>query len=772
MSIGHKQIESERYYAHSLPGRPKEEWQCLEEHLRNVAELARSFADQFGAGELGYLAGLWHDLGKYQREFQKKLVVVNDSETHIEGAPGRVDHSIVGAAYAIKRFGTTIPGLALAYLVAGHHTGLPNWVHEIGSGGALSVRLADFKLPENLIQSIPDRIKDQPQPRFSLPGGAPLKDEHLHLWVRMLYSCLVDADFLDTEVFMDSERAMERGDYPTLAEIKDRFDIWMRNKGIQSPRTPINLQRKAVLGGCRKKAALPPGFFSLTVPTGGGKTLSAMAFALEHAFHHGKQRIIVAIPYTSIIEQTAKVYKYGTDDDETIEKIRENGEWLFGEECVIEHHSNLDPDHETRRNRLAAENWDAPIIVTTNVQFFESLHASRGSSCRKLHNVANSIVILDEAQMLPPEYLRTILSTLGALVKHFGVTVVLCTATQPAFKGQIGSVPAQIEGLGDVVEIMEDPVALCDAFQRVEIETPFPERPKRGWDELAADLRQYEQVLCIVNSRPDCRDLHALMPEGTIHLSGFMCAEERSGLISMVKEKLRQGDPVRVVSTQLVEAGVDIDFPVVYRATAGLDSVAQAAGRCNREGKLNSHGRRGKVVVFEPPHDAPIGLLRKGQDAGREILRTREVRTLAPDIFEEYFSLFYSRVNSFDRPQFNDRMVTDARSFHFQFRSFSQTFHLIDDVEQVAIIVWFRSEHNDSQNLIEILRSRGPDRWLMRKLQRFVVNVPKRFHERLEHDGLVENIHAYCIQTCPGLYHPGLGLVVDESKWDPEIFIQ
>jgi CRISPR-associated endonuclease/helicase Cas3 len=262
------------------------------------------------------------------------------------------------------------------------------------------------------------------------------------------------------------------------------------------------------------------------------------------------------------------------------------------------------------------------------------------------------------------------------------------------------------------------------------------------------------------------------MPPETVHLSGLMCAEERSDLISKIKRSLQGGDPVRVVSTQLVEAGVDIDFPVVYRAVTGFDSLAQAAGRCNREGKLNALGRRGQVIVFEPPHAAPAGLLRKGQDAGREILRTREIQSLKPDLFEAYFQLFYSRVNDFDRPRFHDRLVTDAHEFHFQFRSFAQTFHLIDDLEQVGIIVWYRNEHADSQTLIERLRSRGPDRWLIRKLQRFIVNVPKWCRDKLDQDGLIETLHGYSVQSCPGLYRPGLGLLCDDVRWDPEGLIQ
>lgn len=759
----------QQFYAHSLEGKPPSEWQPLEEHLRNVAELAYCFAESFGAGDMVFLAGLLHDLGKYQEAFQQRLLTENDPEAHNENGPGKVDHSTVGALHAMRELGkgNNPSALALAYLIAGHHAGLPDWIHEIGRGGALSSRLEKGDLLKRIDEDMPQGLRSIAQPRIGLPGNKPLQDEHLHLWIRMLFSCLVDADFLDTEAFIEPEKAIERGAYADLRELKRRFDAWMTKKAAESPGSPINRERNAVLQMCRKKADQRPGFFSLTVPTGGGKTLASMAFALEHAVRYRKKRVVVAIPYTSIIEQTAKVYKYGTDREEEILKIKENGQWLFGEDAVLEHHSNLDPEKETRKNRLAAENWDAPIIVTTNVQLFESLFASRTSACRKLHNLSDSIIILDEAQMLPPEYLKPILSTLRGLVAHFGVTVVLCTATQPAFKGKIGAPPAQFDGLNDMREITDAHIGLSDAFHRVDLVTPAADSTRCTWDELARALKQHDQVLCIVNSRRDCRDLHRLMPPETIHLSGLMCAEERSDLISKIKKSLQCDERVRVVSTQLVEAGVDIDFPVVYRAVAGFDSLAQAAGRCNREGKLNALGRRGQVVVFEPPRAAPAGLLRKGQDAGREILRTRDVRSLTPDLFEEYFQLFYSRVNRFDRAGFHERLVRDARRFHFQFRTFAQEFRLIDDLEQTGIIIWFRNERSDSQELIRLLRSGGPDRWLMRKLQRFVVNVPRRYRDQLEREALIEIVHGYNVQACPTLYRPGLGLVWDAAAWDP-----
>jgi CRISPR-associated endonuclease/helicase Cas3 len=746
---------NKNFYAHTLPGKPKEDWQPLEDHLKNVAEMAKKFADEFGSGDWGYLAGLWHDLGKYQNEFQQKLDS-NNPDAVTENYSSRVNHSTSGALLADKLFKSF--GRTLAYAIAGHHAGLPDWIHEIGSGGALSSRLQEAELLNRIEGQIPHEMINQVMPIFTPPGNNPMHDEHIHLWLRMIFSCIVDADFLDTEKFMEPEKTNHRVKSTNLSQLIVPFNKYMDEKQTQAENTPINLQRQSILAVCRKKAKLSRGIFSLAAPTGSGKTLSSMAFALEHANHHNKdnaiRRVIIAIPYTSIIEQTAAVYKN-----------------IFGEEHVLEHHSNLDPDRETLRNRLASENWDMPIVVTTNVQLFDSIFASRTSACRKLHNIVNSIIILDEAQVLPPEYLKPILSALQGLVNNFGVTVVLCTATQPALCGAIGSPPAQFKGFNDVSEILDDPIIMAETFERVEIMTPPWGYRKSTWEEIANELRQHPQVLCIVNSRRDCRELHSLMPSGAIHLSALMCAEERADILFRIKEKLKDGDQIRVISTQLIEAGVDIDFPVVYRALAGFDSLAQAAGRCNREGTLNPLGCLGKVFVFEPPRLAPLGLLRKGQDAGREILRTKNPKNLLPNLINDYFQLFYGRVNDFDRPLFHSRLVTDARAFQFQFRTFAEMFHLIDDIEQKSIIIWFKTDHVDSQDLIELLRTKGPERWIMRKLQRFIVNVPRGLYEKLERQSVIEDIHGFGVQSTPGLYKEGLGLLADPSTWNPEEFI-
>jgi CRISPR-associated endonuclease/helicase Cas3 len=751
----------------------------LVNHLIDTAEKAGKYASEFGNRDWGELAGYWHDLGKFLPAWQKYLCRKSgyDPEAHIEESNNRPNHSTAGAVLAINKLEKNYLKAAriLAYVIGGHHAGLPNWHAHLDNrlfdeDGNLNTE--DIEIIENLSEA--ERFFEKQIPKTTPSVFIKNKEdclEHLHLWVRILFSCLVDADFLDTEKFMDEK---ERGGYCNLSELKEKFDKYMTEKKLNNK---LNVKRNEILEQCRTKSKLQPGFFSLTVPTGGGKTLSSMSFALNHALQYHKKRIIMAIPYTSIIEQTAKVYKYGTDEDDDIKIRLKNGNILFGEDQVVEHHSNLDPEKETSRNRLATENWDAPIIVTTNVQLFESLFANRTSACRKLHNIVNSVIILDEAQMLPPEYLKPILSVLNGLVNYFGVTVIFMTATQPAFTGKIGLEPNVLEGISNVTEIIEDPESLAKDLKRVNINFPVDLNGKKEWDEIAEELMDFEQVLCIVNRRNDCRQLHALMPKGTIHLSAFMCGEERSEIISDIKNKLRNKKPIRVISTQLVEAGVDIDFPVVYRAMAGLDSIAQAAGRCNRENNLNPN--LGNVMVFNPPSPSPAGLLRKGEDACKAIIRNQTYTDFTPALYLDYFKYFYSNLNTFDAPDFYNHLVKDASEFAFQFKTFSQDFYLIDSFCQKSIVVWYENKKTGSNSvkLVEQLRNAGPSKGLIRKLQRFIVNVPydeknpNNLLNKLLRYNYVEAIHGYWVQCDPFLYKPGLGLLGNDSDWTIEDYI-
>ncbi len=488
----------------------------LSEHLQQVAERAASFAQSIDCSgqsrAWAHTAGLWHDLGKYRPGFQRYIRQVDGQDAHIEGKVSGRDktHSAAGALWAIQQLNQPNRpfGTILAYLIAGHHAGLADW------DGGLKERLnsedAQRELKETLAVQPPAEILTHSELKAQIPGGA----AGFALWVRMLFSCLVDADFLDTEAYFDAGKPERRAGFPTLLQLQQAFDIYMAK--LPAASTPVNVLRADILRQCRSKANLPPGFFSLTVPTGGGKTLSSLAFALAHARAHGQRRIIYTIPYTSIIEQTADVFR----------KVFAE----LGDEVLIEHHSQAEssPEQETGRSRLACENWDAPLIVTTNVQLFESLFAAKTSRCRKLHNIAGSVIVLDEAQQLPPMFLQPILDVLNLLVAHYGVTILLCTATQPALAStKYFDTSKNMRGLESVCEIIDDPDALFAALERVTVELPEDWQQPTPWEEIAAQLNSEDCVLAIVNTRKAARTLHHLMPEGTLHLSALMCGAHR-----------------------------------------------------------------------------------------------------------------------------------------------------------------------------------------------------------------------------------------------------
>jgi CRISPR-associated endonuclease/helicase Cas3 len=517
----------------------------------------------------------------------------------------------------------------------------------------------------------------------------------------------------------------------------------------QTQPSPINQLRTKVLKQCIERAAesIGNGLYSLTVPTGGAKTLSSLGFALHHAIHHGKRRVIYAIPYLSIIEQTADIFRD-----------------IFGDD-LVEHHSNLDPDQETLRSRLAGENWDAPLIVTTNVQLFESLYAARSSRCRKLHNLVNSVVILDEAQLLPTEFLEPCLAAIRTLSTHYGVTFVLCTATQPAFAPRdINGRP--FLGLPDVRELMQGgphvqaPADLYRNLERVKVHWPDTQQPT-DWDQIAARVGEHDQVLVIVNRKRDARELAQNLP-GALYLSTDLCGAHRAERIAEIRNRLETNRelaktglppvPLRVVSTQLIEAGVDVDFPVVFRALAGMDSITQAAGRCNREGRLTrgADAAQGMVYVFTAPTPAPQGLLLKGEQATRELLASDPNPTLTPALFERYFRLWFAALNTFDKADILD-LLRPGPGLEIRFRTAAEQFNLIADDGEPVIVRW-----GESEKWLKLLQSGKPDRWLMRKLQRYSVNVRRDCLDRLIDQGDVRKI-------LPGIYAQEHDLLYDKT---------
>jgi CRISPR-associated endonuclease/helicase Cas3 len=736
------------FYGHSAGGREQHEWQLLSEHLISVAQIAAEFGGAFGADGLSSCAGLLHDLGKYTGEFQARLM----------GSPERVDHSTWGARVALERYPTL--GYLLAYAIAGHHAGLANGQGE-GRRTSLQERLA-ADLPELHTQwqselPIPAAL---PMPSFIKPHPARGMFQMAFL-VRMLFSCLVDADFLDTEAFYNRVEGRptlrpELGAGPTLADLKAALDQHLA--GFRADK-PVNQIRAEILQHVRAQAELKPGLFSLTVPTGGGKTLASLAFALDHAIRHGQQRVIFVIPFTSIVEQNAAVFRQAL------------GHW--GEAAVLEHHSAFadDPrDSKEARDkvRLAMENWDAPIIVTTAVQFFESLFADRPSKCRKLHNIANSVVILDEAQTMPLKVLRPCVAALDELARNYRSSVVLCTATQPALTAP--DVAAGLEGfeggLENVRELAPEPAKLFERLKRVTV------KHVGALDDatLLSQLREREQVLCIVNNRRHARALYQGMADlsGTYHLTTLMCAAHRSQVLATAREALKQGQSCRLVSTALIEAGVDVAFPTVYRAEAGLDSIAQAAGRCNREGRWAAEDS--EVRIFANANDdwkAPPEL-RQFADVTREVLRNHDGDPLDPVAIERYFKQLYWQKGDEALDALNLLgLLKQAKVDSLPMDTLAEQFKMIDSV-QMPVIIPFDDE---ARGAIRALQFVDGVQGISRRLQRYLVQVPKRGFEALRKAGAIEAVRPkewgdqFMVLVNESLYDRHVGLSWDEPSF-------
>lgn len=565
------------------------------DHLREVAEMAAEFARHFGAEGWARTAGMAHDIGKYSPEFQNRI---------LRGGH-KVDHSTAGAYELFEHLNAKL----LAYCVAGHHGGLPDGGSpvDVSSGSTLLSRIKGAReggLPDHHAFAGEVELPIAGKLAFRTPPD-PKDGFALAFLTRMVFSCLVDADFLCTERFMQGG-AREQLSVEGLDVLCERLEAKIAS--FYPPKTELNETRCNLLDACSRAAEEAPGVFSLTVPTGGGKTYASMRFALRHALAdgHGMRRVIYAVPYTSIIEQNAAVFRE-----------------VLGERNVLEHHANFDFDdvgEDGNALRLAAENWDAPIVVTTNVQLFESLFANKTSRCRKLHSIAGSVIVLDEAQMLPTKQLLPCVRALAELVKRYGCTVVLCTATQPS----LGELFERFDC--PVREIAPDPQRLYERLRR----TTYCFDGAVEDEDLASRLAANDQVLCVVNSRKQAKRLYDLMiaasneADGVFHLSTLMHPVHRERVLKEVRRRLRNGEACRVVSTSLVEAGVDVDFPVVYRALAGIDSVVQCAGRCNREGRRDA--QESVVHLFEPaePYALPADVRQKAELA-RQVLRNAGV---------------------------------------------------------------------------------------------------------------------------------------------------
>ncbi len=725
-----------KFYAHSLPEKGIHAWQPLETHLKNVAEKAQSFADIFNSGAWGYLAGFWHDIGKYSNEFQDMLM----DASKIGGKQVRrlVDHSTAGAKHA--SIALNDKGKLLAYAISGHHAGLPD-----GESNENSCLIKRLEKKVNEISACPEKILDF-QPEFPLPLRLEKRrfGFQLSFFVRMFFSCLVDADFLDTEEFMDEDQAKWRKGYPKIEDMQKKLKIFLDRLRRAALHTPINRQRSEILEMCCNTAENPQGLYSLTVPTGGGKTLSSLAFAMKHAIKHNLKRIIYVIPFTSIIEQNANIFRK-----------------IFGEDAVLEHHSNFEPREEDSRSRLAAENWDAPLIVTTNNQFFESLFSNRSSRCRKIHNIVKSVVILDEAQTLPTPLIKPCIEAIRELALFYNTTIVLCTATQPAlsFRDEFK------EGLKNIQEIIPDPKELYKSLERVKTKNIGTISD----NELIVRLNKYAQALCIVNTRKHARTIYNLTQHNEkaeppknefYHLSALMCPAHRSKKIEEIKKNLKKGLPCKVISTQLVEAGVDIDFPVVFRSIAGIDSIAQAAGRCNREGMLTHHG---EIFIFHPDKGFLPGYLRQASVITKSVLKNFD-DPLSLEAVEEYFRyLFWLKGEGLDEFHLLADIEEDACRGNFPFKEIAKKFRIIKDEMQTLIIPW----GNKGEKVLNL--SQKSDDFSVqdqRILQPYTVQLYAKDLAQLEQAGAVFKLQEWdniWILSREDLYRDDIGLVLDDT---------
>lgn len=707
--------------------------QSNEEHTAGVAERASSFANEFGMASWGKLLGMLHDKGKESNAFQQHIKKESGyaPETKVTGD---YQHAYIGGIIARNLYGKSFDNF-LANQIASHHSGL----HD------------SDELEHVLDKNIPAEIDTHVEKvQLSLPATNIVPIDFHHV-ARMLYSCLVDADYLDTEAFMDKDSSALRENKATLTSLLPLLERYLKLLKEGATDTEVNRIRNQVQEQCLKKSGSPKGFYSLTVPTGGGKTLSSLLWAMYHAIHNGQKRIIIAIPYTSIIMQTATILRK-----------------IFGEENVLEHHSNVEPEDikkETIREkmRLATENWDYPIVVTTNVQLFESMFNNKPSKCRKLHNIVNSVIILDEVQTLPMDYLQPIVDSLKTYNKLFNVSVLFTTASQPVLSGMIeGCNPkASFEGIGDITEIIPKSFMLHDKLRRVELDI---DNEGKTYDEVAAMLCQHKKVLCIVNTRNDAKELYERLPqEGiTLHLSKNMCPSHISETIRQMKVALKDesNEIIRVVSTQLVEAGVDIDFPVVYRQEAGLDSVLQAAGRCNREGKNDICTTY--VFSLSKEHNLPKGQI---QDANNARLNLEEINDwFSPETMSSYFKQLYCRRDTFDKKSIKHYLYNVKELY---FATAAKEFQLIEDTGKNVIVCW-----ENSMNLVQELLDKGPSYMLMKKLSKFSVNIYKKEFDALQKMGVVsEKVEGIYVVEYKEQYDKHIGLRIDNNWSNTSLII-
>ncbi|TDP91209.1 CRISPR-associated Cas3 family helicase [Halanaerobium saccharolyticum] len=700
----------------------------LKDHIYGTANKARKFADKWSMGDLAYISGLLHDLGKYSDQFQD----------YLKNNSSGVEHAIAGAIYAKNNKSIKYSNI-LPFFIAGHHSGLHNLTDLKNSLKEKANKDFVKSSINNFSNNIKLEYKENENSNFDIKND-PLE---LEFFMRMMFSSLVDADYLDTEKHFDLNKYTLRdlNNYDTEG-LWNKFSENQNKLMEEAEKSKLNDIRNNIYDSVLNKSEQKNKFYSLTVPTGGGKTRTGLGFALKHAKFNNMDRIIVVIPYTNIIEQTAKTYKE-----------------ILGEENILEHHSNFDfNEDEEKYNKekikLATENWDMPVVVTTSVQFFESLFSHKTSKLRKLHNLANSTIIFDEVQTLPPEYLNSILQVLKQLVKNYNSSIVFSTATQPAFGNR-----DKFNGLKNIEELVPDTDDLFRNLARVEYDLTHIEK-KLSWNQVTELMLEEKQALTVVNTKDDAKELYSILSkksENVYHLSTYMCSAHRKIILNKVKEKLANNESCYLISTQLIEAGVDIDFSLVLRAMAPLDSIVQAAGRCNRENKLD----KGKVIVFTPQENKlPKGIYKMATDKSKIFLDDPK-QLLTAEIFLDYFATLYKDAN-LDKKEINELRKS------FKFREVSRKFKIIPD-DTVNVII----ENNDivdqlpvNLNVIKDKEFISREEW--RKLQPYIISIRKYKVNDLLKDGmlyeLLEDVYVW-----NGKYDQKEGIMLDGYNFNDYI---
>lgn len=769
-----------KFNAHT-PSKATNDWHELKQHLGKVANLAKGFADKFQAGKLGYYAGLWHDLGKYNPDFQKYLNDCHAASLNNQKPPTKkVPHAIHGAILAAELCPDIAP------LIYGHHRGLPDYS---AFESQLNNPQAEGLLVQILASAKSEGIEIDPALDFDeLLTHLPDPDDNSYareVFDRLLFSCLIDADRLDSERFGNPETFKLRYDNrATIEQLWQIFDlkqkefIGKKQQELTKKNKIVFDVRQEVYQYCVSKALSKPGIFRLTVPTGGGKTLSSLAFGLQHILANPvdnlDRRVIMAVPYTSIIEQTVKVYRQVFAE--------------LGQIAVLEHHSAIQHDPKSkdesseaeegaidfqRQARLATQNWDAPLIVTTTVQLFESLFSNRTSKCRKLHNIIGSVIILDEVQTLPIALRESICSMLEELVERYHVSVVLCTATQPVLEGEDGYFKGFKPGsIADIIPVAKSREHFAK-LKRVEYDlSAIKTNTKWSWQELTDRLNSHPSALVVLNTRKDAlkvinslnsspveyfgavgteaRVKIAVKDSQVLHLSTLLCGAHRQLVLAEVRLRLENKQDCILVSTQVVEAGVDLDFPAVYRVLGPLDRIVQAAGRCNREGNMDELGR---VFVFEleegsmPPKGSEYA---KATGKTQQFLQQAQSEDLhQPQIFTSYGNALYKLESA-------DKHEIQADRENCLFETVASKFKLIDD-DTYPVVVCFNDE---VEKLLRQIKHRGLFTSDYRELQPYTISI-RQFEFRKHHKTSIEQpIAGVEFYIWTGTYDPIKGLPI------------